>query len=295
MVQIIRRTPHKTTSDYMADALRAYGEGQGKKEAEEKRKQSLSEENKAFEEKYGIDLKGVSSKEGREFLLKQGGKEKEDRDYFPSLREGDQPQRQENQPPVEESPNQVGNNKSTFSLDNPSSWSDEEVNKFRAYKGDSAKPKSYAQMAENEFLKRKELKKETKAYEEKIAPYKGALKSLDRMEEIGKNGKLGIGSSYKGIIDPKARKDAGEYTTLAKSLASYITSIPIRNQAEFQAFTKELIDPTLSDDKRAGIISAMKRIIENAVNSNIAPEGMNQQKPNIQAQQTQPPLTAFLE
>ena len=32
MVQIIRRTPHKTTSDYMAEALRAYGEGQGKKE-----------------------------------------------------------------------------------------------------------------------------------------------------------------------------------------------------------------------------------------------------------------------
>lgn len=78
MVQIIRRTPHKTTSDYMADALRAYGEGQGIESKKESLKYEKDTNNKKLKE-LGFDVEGLSPDMQKAYItqkLKEDGDEK---------------------------------------------------------------------------------------------------------------------------------------------------------------------------------------------------------------------------
>jgi hypothetical protein len=100
---------------------------------------------------------------------------------------------------------------------------------------------------------------------EKLAGYTGALNSINKMKEIGKKGNLGIGTSFWQAIDPNARKDAGEYETLGKSLISFISDIPIRNKAEFEVMAHSLYDPSTSDSKRQGILDGLQFRIEEAM------------------------------
>jgi hypothetical protein len=109
-------------------------------------------------------------------------------------------------------------------------------------------------------LSAKELKNK-----EKLASYSGAINTINKMKEIGKKGNLGIGTSFWQAIDPNARKDAGEYETLGKSLISFISDIPIRNKAEFEVMAHSLYDPSTSDSKRQGILDGLQFRIEEAM------------------------------
>ena len=147
-----------------------------------------------------------------------------------------------------------------------------------------------AQQQQMQQQQEQQRKEQTK-YQEKIAPFEGALETLDEMEKIGKRGKLGVGSYLKGIISPETRRDRAMYERLGKSLISYASNIPIRNRQEFETLAHDLYDPGISDDSRAGILEAMKRIIQNSMKSISSPEGAERAKP---AGKSKPPLQSFM-
>jgi len=98
MVQIIRRTPHKTTSDYAAEALGAFGESQGRASAAERLRQAQEQENKALKSTYGIDLAGITDPKVRQVAvgeaLKGQRKEQEITNFRKQFGVGEESQRQ---------------------------------------------------------------------------------------------------------------------------------------------------------------------------------------------------------
>ncbi len=76
MVQIIRRTPHKTTSDYMADALRETGRAVSDYSSKSNQKKATEAENKAIKNTYDIDLSGVKDPKARQAILAESLKGK---------------------------------------------------------------------------------------------------------------------------------------------------------------------------------------------------------------------------
>lgn len=102
--------------------------------------------------------------------------------------------------------------------------------------------------------------------QQKLAPYQAALGTINRMRQIGEGGNLGIGSKLAGgIFGGERARDVGEYEQLGKSLISMASSIPIRNQKEFETLAHDLYDPTIRDEKRAGILDAMEKIISDSI------------------------------
>lgn len=199
--------------------------------------------------------------------------------------------------PLEETPYRTSKSKKSedkFDYNDPSTWTDKQINQFRSIEGKSAKAKTLAKTAQNEYEQRNQQKLEKKKYQETIAPFEGALSTLNQMEKIGKRGNLGIGTSIRGLGSSATRKDASEYERLGKSLISFASNIPIRNRQEFETLAHDLYDPSISDASREGILSAMKRIIENAMKSTIAPEEENAQINQVSASKERPPLTSFL-
>lgn len=107
-----------------------------------------------------------------------------------------------------------------------------------------------------------ESRKQTAEAEEKNAPFVSALNTLKEMRSIIKTGNLGVLSGAKGIISPKTRKDRAKYTQLGKSLIAMASTIPIRNQKEFETLAHDLYDPSNTDATNEGILDAMEQIIK---------------------------------
>jgi hypothetical protein len=119
---------------------------------------------------------------------------------------------------------------------------------------------------------------ERKDYE-KLSNLQGGLSTIQRMKQLGETGKLGFLSKYKALFDPGAAQARGEYEQLGKSLISLASTIPIRNQKEFETLSGKLFDPGIRDVEREGILDAMQQIISNSLMA--FPE---LQKPEIKAQ-----------
>lgn len=257
---------------------------------EEAQRQKLLLENKAMqgEEDYFNRLMGGNQKDTDDqpdMNARPGGRTFEDE--F-----GATPERA--RPGEEEAPRKSAQRK--FDYNDPSSWSDKEINNFRSFEGKSPKAKTFARMAQNEYDKRQETKQSKKKYQENIAPLNSAIETLDRMEKLGKKGNLGIGTKVRGVLSSDARKHAAEYERLGKSLIQYSTNIPIRNRAEFEVLAHDLYDPSISDASREGILSAMKRIIQSSMQQYEAPEeeGVEARQPRQPNKKERPPLTSFL-
>lgn len=183
--------------------------------------------------------------------------------------------------------------KPKFDYKNPSTWSDQEIDKFRSLEGKSTKAKTFKNEAQNEYERRIEAKKSATKYKEKVAPLEGALEVIGEMEKIGKKGNLGVGTKLRRVYSPETRKDAATYERFGKSLISYSTNIPIRNRAEFEALAHDLYDPSISDDARDGILTAMKKIIQNSAKSYTSPEEEGQGSRKSEKKERRP-LTIFL-
>lgn len=191
---------------------------------------------------------------------------------------------------------QTKESKREFDSNDPSSWSDKEINKFRSFEGKTPKAKTFAKMAQHEYDRRQEAKKAKAKYQEKVVPLESALETLDRMEKLGKKGNLGIGTKVRGILSPEARRQAAEYERLGKSLISFSSNIPIRNQQEFETLAHDLYDPSISDASREGILAAMRRIIQSSMSQYQEPEGEGAEarQPRQPSKQQRPPLTSFM-
>ena len=166
---------------------------------------------------------------------------------------------------------QKAKNPGKFNADDPESWSPKQINSFRAYQGNNAKGKTFARLAQNEYERRQDVEKKTTAYKTAVAPFENALSTLDKMKKIGKRGSLGFGTSLSPFAS--TQKDAAEYSRLGKSLISLASTIPIRNEKEFEVLSNDLFDPTLTDAKREGILSAMEKIIRSSMEGLSMPEG----------------------
>lgn len=154
---------------------------------------------------------------------------------------------------------------------------------------------SAEQREERKIKEKKEtdLAKIEKEAREKIAPYKGALETINEMRGIGKGKNLGFFSHARGLISKQTRKDRAKYTQLGKSLIQFASTIPIRNKSEFETLAHDLYNPDLTDASREGILDAMQKIVENSLKS-LSPQGQDATgQQNIQ-QQERPPLQSFM-
>jgi len=155
-------------------------------------------------------------------------------------------------------------------------------------KRESAKYKSESQ------AKADKLSGENK---EKLAPFQGALQTIDDMEKIIGTGNLGIGSSAWGVIYPETRQSRAEYSRLGKSLISMASTIPIRNQVEFEKLAEGLDDPSQSEASMRGMLSAMKKIIQRSMSAyeqgDESESASGQQQNALQQAKQRPPLSSF--
>lgn len=267
-----------------ANAITGFFGKQAEKEAERI-------ENEAFE-KEGLSLEGKKGK-AREFAIKshhEGKLKKEEIGEKLKAEKGfDEYKRQkENEEDFMQIADAVDHSEeSPFNFKNPSSWKNSQIEKLRAIQAKTPKAKSLVQQAQQEYDKRENFKK----IREKTSPLMGALQTIHDMEALGEKGNLGIGTSLQQIYSPEARNDAAQYEQLGKSLISLASTIPIRNQAEFETLSGKLFDPSVSDSGRKGILNAMKRIIQNSLEaySSLAPEESRKEFSN----QERPPLTSF--
>lgn len=141
-------------------------------------------------------------------------------------------------------------------------------------------------------LRAGELKR-LREQQEQTQSAEGALDVVRRMRDLGKTGHLGPKISQLGglgFISGKVRKDRSEYEQLGKSLISFASNIPIRNQAEFNTLAEKIFDPTLTDATREGLLNAMERIIQNSISGEA---GVTEQ-PQVATKKDRRPLTVFV-
>lgn len=139
---------------------------------------------------------------------------------------------------------------------------------------------------EKELQKSKPNSEEFKEKEKKIVMKKG-LDTVNRMRQIRKKGNLGIGTDAYSIFGGKTAKDAGEYSQLGKSLISLASTIPIRNQMEFETLSHKLYDPNITDSEAEGVLNAMERILKDSEEESSIPIISNQ------SNKERPPISSF--
>lgn len=235
-------------------------------------KQQMAQENETAK-RMGIDLSGITNPDMRKMAFSQAMES--------PLQSA---QRRKIEQEMEHAQDEDESFKE-FNFEDPSSWSEQQVDNFRSYSGSNAKGKKIAKMAENEFKKRTEEKK----VQEKNLPYESALETINKMRDIRKRGRLGIGTSISPFA--KTQADATEYSRLGKSLIALSTTIPIRNQKEFETLAHELYDPSITDAKAEGILNAMQHIIS----SSIRESGGSKEKPSSSLDGNLPDLKSFYE
>jgi len=151
-------------------------------------------------------------------------------------------------------------------------------------------------IAEQTRLQRQELEsqKKTLALNEKIEPFRVGLGHVERMRAIGKKGNLGFGITARKLARGETSRDAAEYGQLGKALISLSTTIPIRNRLEFETLAGELIDPSLSDAARDGLLDAMDRVLQGGIQKTVGSfQEKELGKEEKQQQQERPPLSSF--
>lgn len=271
---IDRYARRREAGKQFADAVTGFFQKQAENEA-------TKVENEALK-KQGIDVEGLRGKT-REHAIKSG--------YERLLKGGEE--KAENNLINEFTSNKNKPEKPEFNYKKPESWTDKQVDRLRALEAKTPKAKTLANMAKNEYERRAEAKKSKAKYLENITPFEGALDTISEMEKLGSSGLLGIGTKARGIISTQARKNAAEYERLGKSLIQYSTNIPIRNRQEFETLAHDLYDPSISDDARAGILTAMKKIIRNSMKTYTPPgeEGLEARRSE---QKERRPLTVFV-
>lgn len=152
----------------------------------------------------------------------------------------------------------------------------EEMSKFalEGFKGQ--------QNAENAGKKLREEKKG------EITSLQGALSSVDEMMKIRRKGNLGLGTSFRELARGETSKDVGAYQTLGNSLISFASKIPVRNQKEFEKLTGNISDPYISDKEAEGILTRLKKIINDSMM-----EYEEEETPSQNVKTEKKPLSAF--
>lgn len=131
--------------------------------------------------------------------------------------------------------------------------------------------------------------------------FQGALETIQQMKDIRKKGNLGIGTGFRSYFDSDTARDMGKYEQLGKSLISYASTIPIRNQREFNVLADKLFDPSIRDAEAEGILEGMEKIIRDSLGTSGSasmPQGSQNagilQKGNSSEKTKTKPLKSFI-
>jgi hypothetical protein len=136
--------------------------------------------------------------------------------------------------------------------------------------------------------------KELKKKQEEESKISNALNSVQEMKNIRKQGNLGLGTGLWSKLGGKTAKDKGKYETLGKSLIQYVSSIPVRNRAEFEEFAHGLTDANISDAEAEGILDSMEQLLNNAIMGETREEFQDHPvAKSYQGKQKKRPLSAF--
>lgn len=125
--------------------------------------------------------------------------------------------------------------------------------------------KTREQLINNHYKALSQQQKQAEKFQEKVSPLASAYNRIQRQRELLATGHLGPKISQGlfglGMVDPDVRKSRAEYEQLGKSLISLASTIPIRNQIEFETLANNLYDPTMTEAQIEGTLDAMERII----------------------------------
>lgn len=120
--------------------------------------------------------------------------------------------------------------------------------------------------------------------QERLAAAQQGLKTVGRQKERLATGHLGPkvsflpGQSSKllSAISPEGRTTRSGYEQAGKELIQLASTLPIRNQVEFETLAHNLYDPTMNEAEIEGVLNEMEEHIKDAIQS-ISPEGMEMQ------------------
>jgi hypothetical protein len=125
---------------------------------------------------------------------------------------------------------------------------------------------------------------------EEVKTLQGALSSIDEMMNIRKKGNLGAGVGiWSSLGRGETARDKGAYETLGNSLISFASSIPIRNKVEFEKLAGHISDPSISDAEAEGILTKLRKIIEDSMSQHEIGE------PSSKSKEAKPDLFSFIE
>ena len=98
--------------------------------------------------------------------------------------------------------------------------------------------------------------------QEKDQRLKTGLGTIDQMRELLKGGNLGFGSGLMGLFSEDKRRDRAQYEQLGRSLIPLVAAgVPIRNQREFEEYSKIITNPGATEAQIEGALNALEGLL----------------------------------
>lgn len=125
--------------------------------------------------------------------------------------------------------------------------------------------------------------KELKEYEKAVNPYISGLEIVEEMDKILKSGSLGILS--RGNPSSQAQKQRKKFQQYGKSILTLISSLPIRNQHEFDFIVGDLGNPDLMDSQNEGVLESLMDIFQKRIQEVTKPKSFKktETKPSLES------------
>lgn len=113
---------------------------------------------------------------------------------------------------------------------------------------------------EASLLKKKQEAKNKLADTGKFAR---GLETVGKLREVVDRGNVGRLSGLWGYLDDDTAHDRGELQFLGNSLVSLVSEgIPIRNQKEFEQYSKIITDPSSNPEEIRGALDAIEKVFK---------------------------------
>lgn len=123
----------------------------------------------------------------------------------------------------------------------------------------------FKKIAFQNFVKKQEAAEKLKGNsQEKMQAAATGLETIKRQRERLKTGLLGT-NLWSSRLSGEGRKVRAGYVQAGKSLIQLASTLPIRNQQEFEALAEDLYDPNLTEETIEGILDEMEALISNSI------------------------------
>jgi hypothetical protein len=94
------------------------------------------------------------------------------------------------------------------------------------------------------------------------------IDTIKKMRSLIEKGNLGRGSGIMSLFGGETARDSGQFEQLGISLIPLAAAgVPVRNQREFEKYSKIITDPTSPDEKLLGALQGLEDIFTNKISS----------------------------